>query len=227
MRKMQPGPIVIFILLLAFTVLLSVAATYFLLGTLPLGDFRGVTLALAWIVLYFACATIVFRTFHSAMPIRAGEIAIGSREEFAYHVYLLSYLLIFNPVMFSGLLPVPLMRLFYKALGARMGANSFSVGIMLDPHFVSLGDNTIVGNGALLIPHVIEGTRLAHFPIIVGSNVTIGARSVVLSDVMIGDHATVAVGAVVAKGSRIGPGEVWAGIPARCISRNRSEGERL
>ena len=119
--------------------------------------------------------------------------------------------------MRSGVVPVPLMRLFYQALGARLGSNTYSSGIILDPKFVEIGSNCIVGQFALLVPHVIEGSRLAHYPIRIGDNVTIGAHAVVLSDVTIGNNAIVATGAIVRKGSRIADGEVWGGVPARAL----------
>jgi acetyltransferase-like isoleucine patch superfamily enzyme len=64
---------------------------------------------------------------------------------------------------------------------------------------------------------VIENRKLAHYPIRVGNDVTIGAHSVVLAGVTIGDGALVATGAVVRKGTQIGAGEVWGGVPARRI----------
>jgi acetyltransferase-like isoleucine patch superfamily enzyme len=87
--------------------------------------------------------------------------------------------------------------------------------VILDPPFVEIGENSVVGLSAVLCPHVIEGERLAHYPIKIGDHVTIAGTAIVLSDVEIGDRATVAVGAVVMKGTRIGPGEIWSGNPAR------------
>jgi acetyltransferase-like isoleucine patch superfamily enzyme len=142
-----------------------------------------------------------------------------SRQEFVYHVYVLFYLLVFYPVIRSGIPPAPFMRMFYQALGARLGANTYSQGIIHDPIFVEIGHDSVVGQGALLIPHVIEGETLGHYPIRIGNHVTIGANSAVLSDVEIGDNAIVATGAVVPKGSRIGSHEVWGGVPARLIKR--------
>ncbi len=40
-----------------------------------------------------------------------------------------------------------------------------------------------------------------------------------LGDVAIGDNAMVAANALVLKGTRIGPGEVWGGVPARLLRR--------
>jgi hypothetical protein len=216
---MKLSPILVFILMLATAMGFAGGGTYYAFGRLPLGDFRGVVLAIVWIVSFYLFAILIFRLFQAVLPLKTGEIVENSRDEFTYHVYLLFYLMVFNPIMFSGLLPIPLARLFYQALGARMGVNSYPVGVILDPQFVTLGSNTIIGNGALLIPHVLEGKRLAHHPIVIGDNVTIGARSVILSGVRIDDGATVAIGAVVAKGTHIGPSEVWGGIPAQCLQR--------
>ena len=182
------------------------------------GHFRGIVLTVVAVAGLYACALLVFRIFLRLFPLLPGEIPIGSRQEFVYHVYQLFFLILFYPIMRSGAVPVPLMRVLYQALGARLGANTYSSGIIFDPGFVSIGANTIVGQYALLVPHVHEGPKIAHFPIEVGSSVTIGAHAVVMSDVTIGDNAIVAVGAVVPKGTRIGPGEVWGGVPARRIN---------
>ena len=220
MRHMKPSRIFVFLLLAGIAASLSILTTWQLPGRLSFGDFRGVALSVFSLGAFYVFAILIFRLFQWLHPLPIGEIGKDSREEFIYHVYLLFYLLLFNPVMFSGLLPIPLMRLFYQALGAHLGQNTFSVGIILDPQFVNIGQDSIVGNGALLIPHVIEGSRLAHYQIRIGNNVTIGARSVVLADVLIGDDAIVAIGSVVKKGTRIPPGETWGGIPARRIDQD-------
>ncbi|MDB5753740.1 MAG: putative glycan acetyltransferase, partial [Massilia sp.] len=47
------------------------------------------------------------------------------------------------------------------------------------------------------------------------NNVTIGAHSVILSGVTIGDNAIVAANSLVSKGTQINSDEVWGGSPAR------------
>jgi len=54
-----------------------------------------------------------------------------------------------------------------------------------------------------------------HGPVEIGHNVWLGARSVVLPGVKIGDNATVAAGAVVTKD--VEAGAVVAGVPARTV----------
>lgn len=224
MRKIAAAQILVFILLLSLASALALATDRALLGGLPLGDFRGVVLSLAGVFLLYIYAILIYRAFLAAFPLRPGEIGSGSQQEFIYHVYILFYLILFYPIMRSGFMPVPLMRVFYLALGARLGTNTYSAGLIDDPSFVEIGDNSIVGQGALLVPHIIEGSKLAHYPIRIGNNVTIGAHAVLLTDVVIGDNAIVATGAIVTKGTRIGAGEVWGGVPARRLGTSAAAG---
>ena len=217
MRKIGIGEILLFFTMVLTMISLAILSTKFLLGGLPLGDFRGVVLVFGAIVFAYAYALAIYRIFMMVVPLHEGEIAEKSREEFGYHVYVLFYLIFFYPLMRSGFVPIPLMRLVYLALGARLGDNTYSAGIILDPPFVEIGANSAVGQYALLVPHVIESKRLAHYKIRIGNNVTVGAHAVVLSGVSIGDNAIVATGAVVPKGTVIGPNEVWGGVPARLI----------
>jgi hypothetical protein len=216
-RKISALQILVFVGVLIVVVALAIGTNIAVFKYIPLGDFRGIVLVGSGLVLLYLYA---IRLFLRLAPLPQGKIAKGSRAEFAYHVYLLFYLILFYPIMRSGSVPVPVMRLIYLALGARLGANTYSSGIILDPPFVEIGSNSIVGQFALLVPHVIEGSDLAHYPIRIGNNVTIGAHSCVLSGVTIGDNAIVATGAVVSKGTRIKPGEVWGGVPAKLLERS-------
>lgn len=223
MRKIRLVQILVFFLLFGTALGLSVFTTGVLFGRLPLGDFRGIVLVFIGIIFIYIYALVLYRLFLHFAPFNEGEIAQDSREEFSYHVYLLFYLILFYPIMRSGFMPVPLMRLVYQALGARLGNNTYSSGIILDPKFVEIGDNTLVGQYALIVPHVIENEKLAHYPVRIGSNVTIGAHSVVLAGVTIGDGALVATGAIVRKGTQIGAGEVWGGVPAKLVRAGPGE----
>jgi acetyltransferase-like isoleucine patch superfamily enzyme len=198
-------------------ILLDLGTTKLLLGKLPIGDFRGILFVSSVSIMIFFYALIIYRIFIFILPFGEGDILEDSKEEFAYHVYILFFLIYFYPLMRSGFIPMPLLRLIYIALGTRLGKNTYCAGIMLDPPFIEIGANSAVGQYALLIPHVIEGKRLAHYRIKIGNNVTIGAHAVVMSGVTIGDNAIVGVGAVVPKGTHIGTGEIWGGVPAKKI----------
>jgi hypothetical protein len=215
MRRITTAQIATFMLLFAAATGLAIWIAGRAAGLLPAGEWRGPIVAIVFVTTLYGGALLEFRALVALRPLPVGEIAEGSPDEFTYHVYLLFFLILFYPVMRAGALPVPLSRPLYLALGARLGTNTYSSGLLLDPPFVRLGSDCIVGQNALLVPHVIEGRRLAHHPIVIGDRVTVGAGAIVLSGVTIGDDAIVSSGAVVTKGTRIPAGEVWGGVPAR------------
>lgn len=215
MRAITPAQVAVFFTLFSLSICLGAGATWLVLGDLPLGDFRGVVLVLAGVVFIYLFAFALYRAFLRFVPLAEGDLAEGSREEFAAQVNILFYLLLFNTLIRTHFLPVPLMRLVYQALGTRMGPNTYSAGVILDPPLTEFGANCIIGHDAVLFSHAIEGRHFALSRIRVGDNVTIGATAVVMSGVTIGDGAIVSAGSVVLKDTRIGPGEVWGGVPAK------------
>lgn len=219
MRKITPIQVVCFSVMLGVILLLGAGAGWVVMANLRLGPFEGLVIALTAVICSYLISFAVYRAFLLAMPLRLGQLASGSRAEFAAQVNILFYLMIFNSLIRTHFVPVPLMRLVYLALGARLGRDTYAAGALLDPPLTIIGERTIVGHDAVVFAHVIEGSRFELFTVRIGNDVTIGAHAVVMPDVDIGDGAIVSVGAVVTKGTRIGPGEVWGGVPARCLSR--------
>lgn len=215
MRKITLQQTAVFLMLLVLIVALGLLTNYGLLGALPLGDFRGVVLVGAGAVFIYLWAFVIYRVFLHFVPLCEGELAEGSRGEFAAQVNILFYLVLFNTLIRTHFLPVPLMRLVYLALGARLGDNTYSAGTLLDPPLTEFGANCIIGHDAVLFSHAIEGRSFALSRIRVGDNVTIGATAVIMSGVCIGDGAIVSAGSVVLKDTRIGAGEIWGGVPAK------------
>jgi serine acetyltransferase len=204
-------------LLLIVILALSIGTTV-LVDRLPLGDFRGVTLVIAAVMLTYVYALIVYRIFFALVPLEVGELKPDSSGAFASQVNTLFYLAFFNTLIRTHFIPVPLLRLLYLALGARLGKGTYSAGVILDPPLVTVGDNSMIGHDAVILAHVIEGGKnYSLFKTRIGNNVTIGTLAIIMADVEIGDEAIVAAGAVVTKGTRIGPREIWGGVPAKLI----------
>ena len=220
MRKIGKAALVCFLLLLALIVTLGIGTAKILVSPMPLGDYRGVTGVLGAVSFIYLYAFLVYRAFLRAVPLKEGEIVEGSRAEFGVNVHFLFYLILFNALIRTHVLPTPMLRLIYLALGARLGRNTYSVGAILDPPLTEIGDNSIIGHDAVLFSHAIEGRRLSLAAIRIGNDVTVGAHAIIMSGVSIGDGAIVSAGAVVTKGARIAPGEVWGGVPARPLGRS-------
>lgn len=217
MRKISGASVVLFSGLVAVEAAFAISIAIY--GVMPWfgPDFRGIAAVVSAIVLFYILAIAIFRLTQAKAPVPTGNIEPGSSGERRAFLYMLHYLLLFNPLIFSRTLPFPLMRMLLQALGARMGGNSYCAGIMMDPQFVSMGNDSIIGNSAMIIPHIIEDDQLGYYPVRIGDRVTIGARAIVMADVEIGDGAIVAVQSVVTKGTRITAGETWGGTPAKCL----------
>jgi acetyltransferase-like isoleucine patch superfamily enzyme len=101
-------------------------------------------------------------------------------------------------------------------------------------HAVRMGKFCSIATGVCIISsHHHDPTTLANYPIkerilahstepsgseiVIGNDVWIGARAVILPGVTIGDGAIVGAGSTVTGGTVIKPYEVWAGNPAKKI----------
>ena len=219
MRQITPRQIGTFLLLFFLILLIALPAAWFGVGSLPLGEFRALAVAFGAVVAVYLVAFAVYRIFLKLVPLEEGELREDSRGEFAAQVNILFYLILLNSLIRTHFLPVPLMRLVYLALGAKLGRNTYRAGVLLDPPLTHFGDNCIIGHDAVIFAHAIEGSHMALAAVRVGHNVTIGATAVVMSGVTIGDGAIVSAGAVVRKGTKIGAGEVWGGVPARALRK--------
>ena len=217
MRKIKAAPIIVFTIIFFMSLSLAIVTTGSLLSFIPLKDLRGIILVVAAALFLYVYAIIFYRLFLRIIPLKEGYIEECPREEFGYHVYLLFNLILFFPIIRTKFIPVLLTRIIYLSLGASLGSNTYSGGTILDPPLTYVGANTIIGEGALLYSHAIEGRHLSHAAIHIDDNTTIGAKSIIMSGVKIGDGAIVAAGSVVLKHTQIGLGEVWARVPAKRI----------
>ncbi|WP_027178484.1 DapH/DapD/GlmU-related protein [Maridesulfovibrio bastinii] len=93
---------------------------------------------------------------------------------------------------------------------------------------VTIKDGALIGHSVVLatINHGFAPEKRSWnypSPIVIGKNVWIGSRAVILPGVTIGDNAIVAAGAVVSKD--VEPGTIVGGVPARFI-KTIDEAER-
>lgn len=70
---------------------------------------------------------------------------------------------------------------------------------------LTIGDEASIGHNAIVHGCTVEARAL------------IGMGAVVMDQAVVGEGAVVAAGAVVLEGTQIGPGELWAGVPARKV----------
>lgn len=220
MRAITGAQIALFSGLSTAIFAMGLGITIGILQLLPPFEYRPIIGVMLAVVNVYASAFVIYRAFLRVLPLEAGELASGSRGEFSAQVNILFYLVFFNALIRTNFLPVPLMRIIYQWLGTTMGTNSYSAGAILDPPLTSVGDNCIIGHNAVIFAHAIEGPHFALSPVRLGNNVTVGAMAIVMAGVTIDDDAIVSAGAVVRKDTHIGRGEIWGGVPARCLGHS-------
>ncbi len=223
MRKTKLSAILTTYFLFTVALTLSVFVCHKVFCLLPKNEFRAIITVIIGVPVYYLFTLLIYRIFIALFALKAGDVPVNSRQEFIQNVHVLFYTEVFNFVIMNTVLPVYYLRFFYKMLGVQLGENSYCSGTIFDGQFVTIGKNSLLGMGCILSPHLMEGNRLAYYPISIGHNVTIGARAVIYGGAKIGNQAIVASGAIVLKNTVIGENEIWGGVPARFIKKRAEE----
>ncbi|CAM5761637.1 D-alanine--D-alanyl carrier protein ligase [Labrys miyagiensis] len=109
----------------------------------------------------------------------------------------------------------PLIRLYLRALGARIGRDAiideFEEGAI---DLVTIGDRTSLGTKLRLANVEVIGNEVHVGRIEIGSSVRIGNGCVIGPDVTIGDGAQIGDLAALPQGTKVGAGTCWEGAPA-------------
>lgn len=110
----------------------------------------------------------------------------------------------------------PFINLFHSLMGMKLGARvQINTAIIGDSNLIEIGDDSVIGGDVTLVAHSAERGELVAERVRIGARVTVGLMAVILPGCDLGDGSVIAAGAVLPKGTKVGPGEVWGGVPAR------------
>jgi carbonic anhydrase/acetyltransferase-like protein (isoleucine patch superfamily) len=104
----------------------------------------------------------------------------------------------------------------------------FNAVVRGDVHSITIGDNTNIQDGAVIHctyqkakTTIGSNVSIAHNAIVHGctveDNVLIGMGAIIMDDAIIGANSVIAAGAVVLPETRVEPGSIYAGVPAKKI----------
>ncbi len=184
----------------------------------------GVALAAGWFAFGLALLAVVpvarWVTFARGTPVgRFPYLSAGAWRWASYNA--LTLMVRFTFV--NWIRVTPFLPMYHRLMGARIGRRvQINTAIVADQNLIAIGDDTVVGGDVTLVCHSAERGHLVTAPVTIGRGVTIGLMAVVFPGCTIGDGALISAGAVLSKHTRVGPGEIWAGVPARRVGRRRT-----
>ena len=116
----------------------------------------------------------------------------------------------------------PLLVLFHRLMGMKVGKRvQINTSVIGDSNLIEIGDDTVIGGDVTLIGHSAERGNLVTARVKIGANVTVGLMAIVMPGVVVGDRAVIAANAFLAKGTVVGAGEIWGGIPAKKLGERK------
>lgn len=133
------------------------------------------------------------------------------------------YLLI-NFTFIDFILLTPFANLLQRLLGAKLGKNvQINSKFVFDATLLEIGDNTVVGGGAIIIGHIVERGILKLKKVKIGNDVTIGSHSTIMPGCEIGDNAIIGASAVLLKNTKVEPKAIYFGVPAEPLRPHRDK----
>jgi non-ribosomal peptide synthetase-like protein len=108
----------------------------------------------------------------------------------------------------------PLLRLF----GAQVGRRAYvETTYLTEFDLVRIGDDASVGRASSLQTHLFEDRVMKMSTVRVGRDCSVGPRSVVLYDSVLGDGSSLDGLSLVMKGESLPDGTCWRGVPSRLV----------
>jgi hypothetical protein len=196
------------------------AGTISFLGVAPawrylLGEYHVVADVLSLMLVFGLIAAGAVRLLLRAWPLSPGDY---SMDDPVFR----KWKLVVVVSEFGRLALVPFTSEFLRPVvarlfGATVGRNTALGGGMTDLPFISVGSGCILGRNSVVTGHALTSGRIVLRRVTIDDGATVGVGVVVMPGVELGAGSVVAAGSVVTLGTRIPPGELWGGAPARRI----------
>ncbi|MFI2206124.1 Pls/PosA family non-ribosomal peptide synthetase [Streptomyces sp. NPDC020192] len=119
------------------------------------------------------------------------------------------------PAGVGALVGTPFLPPVLRSFGARIGRRTW-LGTMYLTEFdlVEVGDDAAIGQHVSLQTHLFEDRVMKMSSVRVGPGASIGPRTIVLYDTVVGAGVRLGALSLVMKGERLTPGTSWRGLPA-------------
>lgn len=156
-------------------------------------------------------------TFATGSPL--GKYPLGSWKGYQWVSYnALTLVIRFSFV--NWIRGTPFICWYHRMMGMKVGKRvQINAAVVSDQNLIEIGDDSLIGGDVTLIGHAVEHYNVVTGRVKIGKRVTVGLMAVIMPGCEIGDGAMIAANAVLKKDTKIGPGEIWGGVPAKCIGK--------
>ncbi|MGI4835212.1 MAG: Pls/PosA family non-ribosomal peptide synthetase [Janthinobacterium lividum] len=195
--------------------LLSLSLSYrSTLTAWPLTETLVVSALTVLLYVPLACLLVVLVKWLVIGRFRAGEYPLWGF--YYYRFWVVKKLVEAAPTQLLS--ATPFLAVFYRLLGAKIGANVYlgSTRLMCFD-LLSIGDDASVAREAGLLGYRVERDRLIIGPIEVGRGAYVGLRSILEGSTALGEEAELDDLSVLPAGRRVPAREVWLGSPAQRV----------
>lgn len=109
----------------------------------------------------------------------------------------------------------PLPDFIYRLFGFKRRRGISILTTLWDVDLLDIGENTMIGTGAIVSGHNIRNRKMYRKRVIIGKNVTIGGHCIIAPGVNIGDNTIVAIGSTVPPNWVLNPNCLYGGVPVK------------
>ncbi len=194
------------------------------MNAIPKFFFLGISLAGGYFIFGLSLVILVglVRTTLS-LRLKEGNYRIFSLEAIKW-AFVSSLYLFVNFTFIDFILLTPFANILLRLLGAKLGKNvQVNSKYVFDATLLEIGDNTVIGGGAIIIGHIVERGTLKLRKVKIGKNVTLGSHCTIMPGCEIGDNAIIGASAVLQKGTKVEPRDIYYGVPAKSIKQRHNE----
>ena len=136
------------------------------------------------------------------------------RSEFATGLYESAAV----PIGVGMLVGTPFLPMVLRWFGATIGKRVwFGTTYLTEFDLVRIGDDATIGTESSLQTHLFEDRVMKMSTVTISAGASIGTRSIILYDTIIGEHASLSPLSLLMKGEELPPNTRWRGIPAEAI----------
>jgi acetyltransferase-like isoleucine patch superfamily enzyme len=107
--------------------------------------------------------------------------------------------------------------LVHAGFGAKIHGYVAIAGVLRDHPLLTIGAGATIGQNSVVTAHAITHDEIVLRPVVIGPRAVVGINCVVMPGLELGEGAVLAPGAVATIDTKIGPYELWGGVPARKI----------